>query len=280
MANAHSAIDRLVALTTLNGFQEGGEVKPTVGQRFVQRFPSQHEDTMKAAEQERALTGLIDFITPQSLGELGLMMAVGPVVSKVGKVGKKLIKGYENYTFKYAKTNRVPRNPMEKMEFYKEKVGIGQRGAPEEAMVNVQREMGGSLLSNTIEPMGDIINRAYIWSDKSPGHLGVTREKVDKALRGLKDSYGFSRAYRENLINFAKYENIPIKEYERKVNKALQSYKKAHSELPAYNEVQKLIKEANIAFADTKWDKAIKKLETVRKYMDEGEVSWYKRLAE
>ena len=89
MANGHSAIDSLIANVTLQRYQEGGEVKPTVGQRFVQRFPSQHKDPIRAAEQERALTGLIDFIAPQSLGELGLMMAAGPVASKAGKSVKK-----------------------------------------------------------------------------------------------------------------------------------------------------------------------------------------------
>jgi hypothetical protein len=96
MANAHFAIDRLIALTTLKRYQEGGEVQPTVGQRFIQRFPSQHEDAMRSAEQERALAGLIDFIAPQSLGELGLMMAAGPVASKAFKVVKKANKAARN----------------------------------------------------------------------------------------------------------------------------------------------------------------------------------------
>tara|TARA_Y100000310_G_scaffold109983_1_gene108468 strand:- start:195 stop:872 length:678 start_codon:yes stop_codon:yes gene_type:complete len=96
MANAHFAIDRLIALTTLKRYQEGGEVQPTVGQRFIQRFPSQHEDAMRSAEQERALAGLIDFIAPQSLGELGLMMAAGPVANKAFKVAKKATKAAKN----------------------------------------------------------------------------------------------------------------------------------------------------------------------------------------
>ena len=101
MANGHSAIDSLIANATLQRYQEGGEVKPTIGQRFVQRFPSQHEDAMRAAEQERALSGLIDFITPQSLGELGLMMAAGPVASKAGKISTKF--------FPYAYSGRTPK---------------------------------------------------------------------------------------------------------------------------------------------------------------------------
>ena len=96
MANAHSAIDRLIALTTLKRYQGGGEVQPTMGQRFIQRFPSQHEDAMRAAEQERALAGLIDFIAPQSLGELGVTMATGPLLSKAGKVKQLVRQAYKN----------------------------------------------------------------------------------------------------------------------------------------------------------------------------------------
>jgi len=266
VAHGHSAIDNLIALTALKQYQTGGEVAPpTMGQRFVQRFPSQHEE--RASEQERALSNLIDLVVPQSVTEAGLMLAAGPVASKAGKV----IKGAR-------RLSKVPKNPQKRMEFYGKNIGEAQRGNPERAMVNVQMEMGGGALSYAIEPMGDIINRAYRWASKSPGSLGVAREKVDKVLSALKEPYGFARHHGENLISNARFNNIPVKEYERKVNKALQAYKKAHSELPAHNEVQKLIKEANLAFADQKWNKVTKNLETVRKYMDEGVESWNKRL--
>jgi len=87
MAHGHSAIDNLIALTALKQYQEGGEVTPpTMGQRFVQRFPSQHEE--RASEQERALSNLIDLVVPQSVTEAGLTLAAGPIASKAGKVIK------------------------------------------------------------------------------------------------------------------------------------------------------------------------------------------------
>ena len=87
MANAHSVINSLIALATLNKYQEGGEVvQPTMGQRLIQRFPSQHRDAMRAAEQERALAGFIDLVVPQSIGEAGLMLAAGPVAGKAAKI--------------------------------------------------------------------------------------------------------------------------------------------------------------------------------------------------
>jgi len=86
VGNGHSAIDKLIALTTLRQYQNGGEVQPTIGQRFVQRFPSQHEE--RASEQERALANLIDLVMPQSVTEAGLMLAAGPLASKAGKAIK------------------------------------------------------------------------------------------------------------------------------------------------------------------------------------------------
>ena len=87
MGNGHSAIDKLIALTTLRKYQEGGEISPpTMGQRFVQRFPSQHEE--RASEQERALANLIDLVMPQSVTDAGLMLAAGPLASKAGKAIK------------------------------------------------------------------------------------------------------------------------------------------------------------------------------------------------
>ena len=92
---AHSAIDELIASATLADaigksrpphYQEGGEVPSSWGQRFVERFPSRHEDPERAAGQERGLSGLIDFFVPQSAAEAGLMLAAGPVIGKGGKL--------------------------------------------------------------------------------------------------------------------------------------------------------------------------------------------------
>tara|TARA_R100001082_G_C4329802_1_gene145054 strand:+ start:59 stop:943 length:885 start_codon:yes stop_codon:yes gene_type:complete len=294
MANGHSAIDSLIANATLQRYQEGGEVKPTVGQRFVQRFPSQHKDPIRAAEQERALTGLIDFIAPQSLGELGLMMAAGPVASKAGKISTKFFPyAYSGSTPKIMKMAKdIKKNPRsvnvdtkkltesERAELYGRSIGLAQREAPEEAMVRVQRAYGGGVLGFAIEAMGDIPNRMYTWAGGFPGSFGVTSEKIDRVLRTLKHEYGFAREMKENMIDNARFNKIPFKEYERKLNKELQSYKKAHSELPAFNEVQKLVKEANIEFGNQNWEKVISNLETVQKHMNKGQESFFKKVLE
>ena len=102
MAHGHSAIDSLIALTALRKYQEGGEVTPpTMGQRFVQRFPSQHEE--RASEQERGLANLIDLVMPQSVTEAGLMLAAGPLVGKAGKAYGSTRSALDKLLSKYGK---------------------------------------------------------------------------------------------------------------------------------------------------------------------------------
>ena len=74
----------------MQGYQEGGEAedKSTFGQRFVKRFPSQHEDPERAAGQERGLTSLIDFLIPQS--KLDVALSALPI-GALGKVGRKAL---------------------------------------------------------------------------------------------------------------------------------------------------------------------------------------------
>tara|TARA_R100001443_G_scaffold117307_1_gene141225 strand:+ start:2235 stop:3356 length:1122 start_codon:yes stop_codon:yes gene_type:complete len=63
----------------------------SLGQRVVNRFPSQHEDPEKAAEQERGLRQLVDLLIPQSKTDVALM-AAGPVVGRVARSARKVRK--------------------------------------------------------------------------------------------------------------------------------------------------------------------------------------------
>ena len=101
MENGNTAMDALIASASLQTglaqpkspmYQEGGEVAPTWGERFVSRFPSRHQDPERAVEQQRALAGLIDFFAPQSAAEAGLMLAAGPIAGRVLKGAKTLPK--------------------------------------------------------------------------------------------------------------------------------------------------------------------------------------------
>ena len=58
------------------------ENKKTIGQRFVERFPSQHPDRFKNSEQMRGLSNFIDLLVPQSVGEVVLGFTPLGVVGK------------------------------------------------------------------------------------------------------------------------------------------------------------------------------------------------------
>jgi hypothetical protein len=168
----------------------------------------------------------------------------------------------------------------ERAELYGRSIGMAQREAPEEAMLKVQGASGGGVLDFAIEAMGDISNRMYTWASGFPGSYGVSGEKIDRVLKTLKHNYGFEKEMKENMASNVKFYNVPEKEYMDNLNKALKEYGKAHSELPAFNEVQELIREANVEFANKNWKKVISNLETVKKYMDKGSDSFIKRALE
>ena len=171
-----------------------------------------------------------------------------------------------------------PKDLVKRKEFFSTKIGEKQRGRAEQAMGNVQMEMGGGVLSYAIEPMGDIINRIYSKEHPRDWSFGATQEKIDKVLKTLKHPYGFEKEHSENMIGNARHDKITLEEQQSKLEKSLKHYRDAHAELPAYNEVQRLVKEANIAFGNQNWDVVIRNLEKIKKYMDEGFESWEKRI--
>ena len=72
------------------GYEDGGEANNelTFGEKFVSRFPSQHEDPERAMGQQRGLASIIDFLIPQS--PLDVALSIAPV-GAFGKIGKKAV---------------------------------------------------------------------------------------------------------------------------------------------------------------------------------------------
>src|SRR3990172_11905951 len=64
-----------------------------------------------------------------------------------------------------------------------------QRGEPERAMVNAQHYMGGGVLSFALEHIGDLTHRMSERINWSLGGYWYVKEKVDKVLMYLKDSF-------------------------------------------------------------------------------------------
>jgi hypothetical protein len=175
----------------------------------------------------------------------------------------------------------VPKTLEKRKEFFNEEIAQAQRGAPETKMVELQFIAGGGPISYVSERVGDLTNRIYGSPQKYSGRQWAweaTKEKIDKSLHELTSKYGFQREVSENAISNAKFEGIPLAEYQRKVDKALKEYADAHRNLPVYNEVQRLANEAAVAFGEKNFDLTTKNLQILKGYMDEGFESWEKRV--
>lgn len=134
-----------------------------------------------------------------------------------------------------------------------QELGRLQRDLPEIQMLKVQTAMGGGVLNPIVEHVGDLTHRMSHdvgWGDS--GYEFVS-EKLDKTIRGLDYPYGFEREFRENLISNARYSNVPLSELTANVDHALSQYADAHRQLPVYNDVQRLARDAAVAVGEKRF---------------------------
>ena len=96
-----SLIDMLIAQSdeVVHNQQRLTAIK-TLGEKFVEKFPSQHPDPARAREQMRGMTGLIDIAVPQTAGEVALDVALpfAGKIKKVAKLGQALKKSEKTYS--------------------------------------------------------------------------------------------------------------------------------------------------------------------------------------
>lgn len=135
-----------------------------------------------------------------------------------------------------------------------------QRGAPEMAMLRVQRVMGGGVLSPVVEHIGDLTHRMTEHADAGYWLEDIIQEKVKRGLMYLTHGYGFEREMRENM----KANNTDAEELDRK----LLEYAKEHEKIPVYNAAQYHGREAAIALGYKDWNKAIEHLQVLQNMLD------------
>jgi GNAT superfamily N-acetyltransferase len=135
-----------------------------------------------------------------------------------------------------------------------------QRGAPEAAMLRAQEALGGGVLSQAIEHVGDLTDRL------GPRHsfgfaYEETKDKAERYLSSLRSGYGFSREHLENLEKNARFSGTPIEEFTATANAALDAYADAHAALVTYTPVQTLARDAAVALGRRDFDRAAQLLE-------------------
>jgi hypothetical protein len=159
-------------------------------------------------------------------------------------------------------------------------VADAQRGAPEMAMLAVQRAMGGGVLNFVVEHVGDLTHRMSEKVTANTGGYQYVEEKVRRALRFLNQGYGFDREFRENVQNNARARNIPEQQLMAQVDAALQAYAAAHQQIPVYNEVQRLARDAAVSLGYKQWNRASTFLMQLQNYLNEGIEAWTARSRE
>ena len=147
-----------------------------------------------------------------------------------------------------------------------------QRGAPEDAMTDIQKLHAG-VLAFVVEHCGDLTHRMAerYATDSGTMGWGYVKDKVDKVLGTLEHRYGFAKENEENIQAGAKYKNIPLDEYKKTLDGLLKAYATEHAKLPVYNEVQDLARRAAVYLGEQKWDRAVTVLTLLKRIVDDKE---------
>ncbi len=141
----------------------------------------------------------------------------------------------------------------------------GQRGEPEQAMLQIQSISPG-LFGFLAEHVGDLTHRMAQQPYASAGTawaLEYVRPKVGRAIDALTSAYGYAREVAENDVNnFASMQargGLPdgvttLDQYRQLIRDAGQRYADLHRQLPVYNRAQQLARDAAVAHGEMRFD--------------------------
>ena len=165
--------------------------------------------------------------------------------------------------------------PEMSMEEQLHEVGSTQRGAPEIAMTEAQKAMGGSgLLSYALEHGGDLTDTMTRGVKQNAGYYDVLK-KVRTILKSLKDEYGFERELDTQLAKAQQRSGLTEGKFHRVLNSKLRKYVEEHKKVPVYNEAQRVARQVAIDLGNKDFNSAIKNLETLQSHLGSKE-EWVK----
>lgn len=157
-----------------------------------------------------------------------------------------------------------------------------QRYLPEKAMLQAQRIIGGGVLSNQLEHIGDlthrIAERVFIANGLIEDAVAHIEPKVEKGLRSLKSGYGFEKEMHENFKSNWEYsiekEGVyaTFEDYISAIKEACNNYSNEHSKLPVYNVVHQHCRDAAISLGHWQFDKTIRHLEILNRMITQGTI--------
>lgn len=137
----------------------------------------------------------------------------------------------------------------------------GQRGAPEAAMREIQRSQISPTYARIAEDVGDLTHRMSTQIRNLRGSFVDVQSKVQRAINRLSE-LDLPKARQEQLQELA------------------QGYANAHGSLPVTNEIQTLARDAAVSIGKFDFPLALQKLQTLNKYLEEGQQAWEQRARE
>jgi hypothetical protein len=170
-------------------------------------------------------------------------------------------------------------------DYYKklDEVAQQQRGEPESKMLRLSGSDRGyewqpsQLYAWAAEHVGDLTHRIFQKPDFFKGKAGA-KEKIDKAINSLKNPYGFEKEVNEQIVNNynygrskGKYQDQTLEEFRDEFIQRSKDYAEAHKELPVYNEVGQLAKDAAIAIGEWRFKDATVSLEKLKDLYEKGD---------
>lgn len=177
--------------------------------------------------------------------------------------------------FRYLKGETVD---IEKTQ--KEKIGDIQRGDPEDAMLAAQDFMGGGVLSNAIEHIGDLTHRI---TENPSFRYETVLKKVNAMINSLDrgdDMIPFEEEVQRNIVVNSKYRNLSPNEFKVQIDMLLKDYVSEHEKIPTFNDLQEHSKQAAIAIGNQDYEKTLQHLYAIKAELDKGQESFVKKTLE
>ena len=163
---------------------------------------------------------------------------------------------------------KLPETP-EEIEKAFTALGEAQRGAPEDAMMDVYTVMSGEY-AWSLEHVGDLNWRNTTFRGGKLADIDEGMGKIRQTNKSLHKSYGFEKHIKDQIGSEAKVTGRAAGEIESELRAAGQKYADEHRKLTVYNEIQILSKEAAIALGEWRFDDARTHLAKLQGYVDEG----------
>lgn len=193
------------------------------------------------------------------------------------KTLKQVLKEAEKDNF--VATGRMPDPNPERDRLFDELAQM-QRGAPENAMLRIQKSGISQIYDHIAEHVGDLIHRMSEKRTSSAGYEFV-KQKVDKALYFLTNPYGFEKEALEQIhSNLAvwkeqgKWMDETFDSLYKKIRDLSKKYAEEHRKLPTYNDAQKHAQAAAVSLGEWDFDQTTRHLKELDKHLKKGREHW------